>query len=80
MAKKPIYNQEFEKEARKKGYKRANEIGGIGKYLAKGLVTGKGSTEAATSDVRKELAPKYRRDALQKLAREKGRKPDTSRM
>ena len=80
MAKKPSYNQEFEREASKAGRKRANEIGGIGYYLAKGIVTGKGATGAAISDVKKELAPKYRRDALQKLAREKGRKPDNSRM
>lgn len=79
-ADKPKFNEEFNKEAGKAGYKRANEIGGIGYYLAKGAVTGKGAVGAATSDVKKELAPKYRRDALQKLAREKGRKPDTSRM
>ena len=78
--KKPKYNEEFNREADKAGRKRANEIGGIGYYLVKGLATGKSPEAAASSDVKKELAPKYRRDALQKLAREKGRKPDTSRM
>lgn len=74
MAKKPNYNEEFNKEAGKAGYKRAKEIGGIGYYLAKGMITGKGAVGAATSDVKKELAPKYRRDALEKLAREKSGK------
>ena len=73
-ADKPKFNEQFNKEASKAGRKRANEIGGIGLYLAKGLVTNKSPEAAATSDVKKELAPKYRRDALQKLAREKSGK------
>lgn len=68
------WNSEFEKEARKIGHKRANEIGGIGGYLAKSLFSGKTPEAEATKDVRKELAPKYRREALQKLAREKSGK------
>ena len=68
------WNAEFTRSTNKIGHKRANEIGGIGGYLAKSLISGKTPEAEASKDVRKEQAPKYRREALQKLAREKSGK------
>ncbi len=64
LNRKTPLNADEKREAGKRGYKLANEIGGIGGYLVKGLVNGKGATKTATEDVTKEMKTAKRKELL----------------
>lgn len=66
LARKTPLNADEQREASKRGYKLANEIGGIGGYLAKGLMNGKGATRTATEDAVNEMKREKRKKALGK--------------
>jgi hypothetical protein len=66
LNRKTPLNANEQREAGKRGYKLANEIGGIGGYLAKGLMNGKGATRTATEDATNEMKREKRKKALSK--------------